>query len=206
MINSLKILVMKKFLKIGLIAALFFTATGVHANDDNFTLKVKGEKDKYIRFSVDKAEDVNLSLIGSDEEVLFEEKIHASAASSKIYDLNALPDGNYVLKVESDVKLAKYTVTIKNGEAIVSEPKLSNIFKPVYTQNDQVITLNLDNLDKNPIEVKVYNEYNDEVYNEVFKDKSQLTKKFNISKTDSKELTFVVKFKDESFVKTIQTY
>jgi len=197
---------MKKFLKIGLIAALFFTATGVHANDDNFTLKVKGEKDKFIRFSVDKAEDVNLSLIGSDEEVLFEEKIHASAASSKIYDLNALPDGNYVLKVESDFKLAKYTVTIKDGEALVSEPKLSNIFKPVYTQNDQVITLNLDNLDKNPIEVKVYNEYNDEVYNEVFKDKAQLTKKFNISKTDSKELTFVVKFKDESFVKTIQTY
>jgi len=197
---------MKKFLKIGLIAALFFTATGVHANDDNFTLKVKGEKEKFIRFSVDKAEDVNLSLIGADEEILFEENIHASAASSKIYDLNALPDGNYVLKVESDLKLAKYTVTIKDGEAIVSEPKVSNVFKPVYTQNDQVITLSLDNLDKNPIEVKVYNEYNDEVYNEVFKDKAQLTKKFNISKTDSKELTFVVKFKDESFVKTIQTY
>jgi hypothetical protein len=88
----------------------------------------------------------------------------------------------------------------------VSEPKVSNIFKPVYTKKDQVITLDLDNLDKNPIEVKVYNEYNDEVYNEVFKDKAQLTKKFNISKTDSKELTFVVTYKEESFVKTIQTY
>jgi polynucleotide 5'-kinase involved in rRNA processing len=197
---------MKKFLKIGLIAVSLFTATGVHANDDNFTLKVKGEKEKFIRFSVDKAEDVNLSLIGADDEVLFEENIHASAASSKIYDLNALPDGNYVLKVESELKVAKYTVTIKDGEALVSEPKVSNVFKPVYTQNDNVITLALDNLDKNPIEVKVYNEYNDEVYNEVFKDKAQLTKKFNISKTDSKELTFVVKFKDESFVKTIQTY
>jgi polynucleotide 5'-kinase involved in rRNA processing len=197
---------MKKFLKIGLIAASLFTATGVHANDDNFTLKVKGEKEKFIRFSVDKAEDVNLSLIGADEEVLFEENIHASAFTSKIYDLNALPDGNYVLKVESELKVAKYTVTIKDGEALVSEPKVSNVFKPVYTQNDQVITLNLDNLDKNPIEIKVYNEYNDEVYNEEFKDKAQLTKKFNISKTDSKELTFVVKFKDESFVKTIQTY
>jgi polynucleotide 5'-kinase involved in rRNA processing len=197
---------MKKFLKIGLIAVSLFTATGVHANDDNFTLKVKGEKEKFIRFSVDKAEDVNLSLIGADDEVLFEENIHASAASSKIYDLNALPDGNYVLKVESELKVAKYTVTIKDGEALVSEPKVSNVFKPVYTQKDNVITLALDNLDKNPIEVKVYNEYNDEVYNEVFKDKAQLTKKFNISKTDSKELTFVVKFKDESFVKTIQTY
>jgi polynucleotide 5'-kinase involved in rRNA processing len=197
---------MKKFLKIGLIAVSLFTATGVHANDDNFTLKVKGEKEKFIRFSVDKAEDVSLSLIGADDEVLFEENIHASAASSKIYDLNALPDGNYVLKVESELKVAKYTVTIKDGEALVSEPKVSNVFKPVYTQNDNVITLALDNLDKNPIEVKVYNEYNDEVYNEVFKDKAQLTKKFNISKTDSKELTFVVKFKDESFVKTIQTY
>jgi hypothetical protein len=197
---------MKKFLKIGLIAVSLFTATGVHANDDNFTLKVKGEKEKFIRFSVDKAEDVNLSLIGADDEVLFEENIHASAASSKIYDLNALPDGNYVLKVESELKVAKYTVTIKDCEALVSEPKVSNVFKPVYTQNDNVITLALDNLDKNPIEVKVCNEYNDEVYNEVFKDKAQLTKKFNISKTDSKELTFVVKFKDESFVKTIQTY
>ncbi|MBB6239731.1 hypothetical protein HDC90_004390 [Pedobacter sp. AK013] len=197
---------MKKFLKIGLIAALFFTATGVHANDDNFTPNVKSEKNKFIRFSIGKAEDVNLSFVGSDQEVLFEENIHSSAASSKVYDLNALPDGNYVLKIESDLKLAKYTVTIKNGKAMVSEPKISNVFKPVYTLKDEVVTLNLENLDKSPIEVKVYNEYNDEVYYEVFKDRTQLTKKFNISKTDSKELTFMVKFKDESFVKTIQTY
>lgn len=197
---------MKKFLKIGLIAALFFTATGVHANDDNFTLNVKSEKNKFIRFSIGKAEDVSLSFVGSDEEVLFEENIHASAASSKVYDLNALPDGKYVLKIESDVKLAKYTVTIKNGKTTVSEPKISNVFKPVYTLKDEIVTLNLENLDKSPIEVKVYNEYNDEVYYEVFKDKTQLTKKFNISKTDSKELTFMVKFKDESYVKTIQTY
>ncbi|RLJ79818.1 hypothetical protein [Pedobacter alluvionis] len=197
---------MKKFLKIGLIAALFFTATGVHANDDDFTLKVKGEKEKFIRFSVDKAENVNLSLIDVYDEVLFEENIHASAASSKVYDLNELPDGKYTLKVESDVKVAKYNVVIKNGEALVSEPKISNIVKPVYTKKDQVITLNLENLENSPVEVKVYNEYNDVVYNEVFQDKSQLVKKFNVGKTDSKELTFVVKYKEESFVKTIDTY
>ena len=197
---------MKKFLKIGLIAALFFTATGVHANDDDFTLKVKGEKEKFIRFSADKVENVNLSLVGADDEVLFEETIHASATTSKVYDLNALPDGKYVLKVESELKLAKYSVVIENGEAVVSEPKISNVFKPVYTKTDDVVTLSLNNLDKSPIEVKVYNEYNDEVYTEEFKDKAQLTKKFNISKTDSRSLTFVVKFKDESFVKTIETY
>jgi len=197
---------MKKFLKIGLIAALFFTATGVHANDDDFTLKVKGEKEKFIRFSADKAEDLNLSLVGADDEVLFEETIHASATTSKVYDLNALPDGKYVLKVESEAKLAKYNVVIENGEAIVSEPTVANVFKPVYTKTDDVVTLSLNNLDKSPIEVKVYNEYNDEVYAESFKDKAQLTKKFNISKTDSRSLTFVVKFKDESFVKTIETY
>jgi len=197
---------MKKFLKIGLIAALFFTATGVHANDDDFTLKVKGEKEKFIRFSADKAEDLNLSLVGADDEVLFEETIHASATTSKVYDLNALPDGKYVLKVESEAKLAKYNVVIENGEAIVSEPTVANVFKPVYTKTEDIVTLSLNNLDKSPIEVKVYNEYNDEVYTELFKDKAQLTKKFNISKTDSRSLTFVVKFKDESFVKTIETY
>ncbi|WP_412467751.1 hypothetical protein [Pedobacter sp. KLB.chiD] len=197
---------MKKFLKIGLIAALFFTATGVYANDGDFTLTVKGEKEKFIRFSVDKAENINVSLIDAYDEVLFEESIHATAASSKIYDLNELPDGKYTLKAASDEKVAKYNVLIKNGEAIVSEPKISRIFKPVFTKKDQVITLNLENLENNPVEVRVYNEYNDVVYNEVFKDKSQWLKKFNVGRTDSKELTFVVKYNDDSFVKTIETY
>lgn len=196
---------MKKFLKTGLVAALIFTALGVYANDDDFALKVKGEKEKFIRFSAGKVEDVDLSLVSADDEVLYRERIHTSVNNQKLYDLSALPNGEYVLNVETESKLVKYNVVIENGEAIVSEPKISNMFKPVCIKKDNVVTLSLNNQDKSPIEVKVYNEYNEEVYGEKFKNKALLTKQFNISKTDSKSLTFVVEFKDERFTKTFET-
>jgi hypothetical protein len=41
------------------------------------------------------------------------------------------------------------------------------------------------------------------LYSNVFLDKSKLSKKFNIGKTDAKELTFIVRFKDQEFIKTV---
>ena len=70
----------------------------------------------------------------------------------------------------------------------------------------QFIVLKVENEEGNPIEVQVMNEYNDSVYTEVFKNKSDLQRKFNISKTDSQSLTFVVNVKGKQFTKTIELY
>ncbi|GGE43706.1 hypothetical protein EV200_101334 [Pedobacter psychrotolerans] len=197
---------MKKFLQIGLIAVLFLTANGVYAKDGDFTLKVKDDKEKSIRFSFEGNEDVNLSIIGNNNEVLFQENIQAKTATSKLYDLNALPDGKYTVRIESDTKLANYKVGIYNGKATVSEPVFSDLFHPLIKKEGDFIVLKVENEEGNPIEVQVMNEYNDNVYTEVFKNKSVLQRKFNISKTDSESLTFVINVKGKQFSKTIELY
>ncbi|NTE00003.1 hypothetical protein G6M26_42940 [Agrobacterium tumefaciens] len=197
---------MKKFLQIGLIAVLFLTANGVYAKDGDFTLKVKDDKEKSLRFSFEGNENVTLSIVGNNNEILFQENIQAKTATSKLYDLNALPDGKYTVKIESDTKLANYKVGIYNGKATVSEPVFSDLFHPLIKKDGDFIILKVENEEGNPIEVQVMNEYNDNVYTEVFKNKSVLQRKFNISKTDSESLTFVINVKGKQFSKTIELY
>ncbi|KQR70704.1 hypothetical protein [Pedobacter sp. Leaf176] len=194
---------MKSLLKISLIAATMFTASATYANDGIYTLDVKSEDAKTIRFSIDKASDINLSIRELNNEVLFEESIHSAGAASKSYDLSALPNGEYVLNVESDAKLATYTIVIANDKAVVSVPKITELLRPVLTKDQSVLTLSLDNAAKGPIQVQIFNEYNDELYSETFTDKAKLVKKFDTAKTYGKELTFLVKSNNQEIVKTI---
>ena len=53
------------------------------------------------------------------------------------------------------------------------------------------------------VEVKVFNEYNDEMYAKTFASKVNAVKKFNISKTDAKQLTFLIKSKNHEFIETV---
>ncbi len=194
---------MKNLLKISLLAGILFTSSVVLANDDNFSLKVTGEKGKSISFLIAEAQDVNLSIVGMNEEVIFEQKIHALKPSTKIYNLEAFPDGSYMVKLESETQLVEYLVTIENGKTLVSEAVTTELFKPVLTKEKGAIILNMENVPNAPIEIKVLNEYNDELYSKVFKSNDKFVKKFNIDKTDAKELTFVVKAANQEFVKTI---
>jgi len=194
---------MKNLLKISLIAATMFAASATYANDGINTLNVKSEDAKTIRFSINEASDVNLSIRELNNQILFEEKIHSSGAASKSYDLSALPNGEYLLNVESDARLATYTIVIAKNKAIVSAPKITELLKPVFTKNESMLTLSLDNAEKGPIEVQILNEYNDELYKETFTDKAKLVKKFNLAKTYGKEVTFLVKSNKQEFVKTI---
>jgi len=194
---------MKNLLKISLIAATMFTASATYANDGVYTLNVKTEDAKTIRFSIDEASDVNLSIRELNNQVLFQENIHSTGAASKSYDLSALPNGEYLLNVESDAKLATYIISIENNKAVVSAPKITTLLKPVLTKNESVLTLSLDNAEKGPVEVQIFNEYNDELYNETFTDKAKLVKNFNIAKTYGKELTFLVKSNNQEVVKSI---
>ncbi|MFC3559767.1 hypothetical protein [Pedobacter jamesrossensis] len=195
---------MKNLLKISLLAATMFTASATYANDEVYSLKVKAEDNKSIRFFIDEASDINLSIREANSEVLFQENIHSTGASTKTYDLNALPDGEYVLNVESDSKLAEYKIVIAGNKAVISEPTIKNIFKPIITKENSLITLTLDNADNGPIDVQIYNEYNDELYKETFTNKSKLVKRFDTLKSYGKELTFVVTSKDQEVVKTVQ--
>lgn len=196
---------MKNFVKIGLIAAALFAAPGAFANDVDFSLKVKNEKEKTIRIFINQPKEVELFIYSTDDEVLLEDKIHASKELTKTYDLNALPDGKYMVKVEMGAQVAIYEVTIANDMASLSAPTIKEVLRPEIKVQEDFITLNLENAARGPIEVQVLDENNDQVFLETFKDKSSLFRKFNISQSNCSAFTFVIKQDKQVFTKTIQT-
>lgn len=196
---------MKKFFKIGLIAALSFTVSLAQANDNEFSLKVKDEKQKTISFLMRNNKEFNFSVFSDNNDLVFEQKFNGTAGLTKTYDLNSLPDGAYLIKVESGATIAEYAVKISSNKAAISTAKITEVIKPKITKNKDLITLDYQVKDNMPIEVAVFNERNDELYSQVFKDRTKLIKKFNIGKADGDSLTFVVKHNNESFTNTIQT-
>jgi hypothetical protein len=193
---------MKKFIKISLIlASLILMATATFAND--FLLKTGTENQKTINIIISEAQDVNLSISSIADGVIYEQKIHTEKSLSKVYNLAAFPDGHYTVKVESETKLIEYQVTIENGKTIVSNPITTAVLKPILTKEDEVITLNMENTPVGIVELKILNEYNEELYTKTFTARAKLVKKFNVAKTDAKGLTFIIKSKNQAYTETL---
>jgi hypothetical protein len=194
-------MMMKNLLKISLLAVMVFVSAHAYAYDDTFSIKVKGSNEKSVVFYISEAQDVALSIYSADKELLYSQKIHAVKSVAKTYNLEAFLDGTYFIKLETDKKITAYEVRIQNGKTTVEKPFVIN--KPILTKENDVIIMRMENSDNSTFEVKVLNEHNDELYSKIFADKSKLSTKFDIAQTDAKELTFIVKYKDQEFIQTM---
>lgn len=195
---------MKNLLKISLIAVSLFFSASLYAAEGSFALKVKGVDEKMVAFYIDEAQIVDVSIYGTENEVIYEKRIKAKGGSTKTYDLSSFPDGSYTFKITTESRSTEYKLLIVEGKTIVSNPLITEKFKPVLTKDDETITLNLENASKGPIEVRILNEYNDELYNEVFEGEEAFIKRFNVARVGLGELTFLIKSENQEFTKVVQ--
>ncbi|MDQ7949519.1 MAG: hypothetical protein REI93_11775, partial [Pedobacter sp.] len=172
---------MKNLLRFSLLVAILFTAASVYAYDENFALKVKSTNQKSIVFYVQEKQDVSFSIYGADNEVLYVQQIHAEQAAAKTYNLEAFPDGNYKLRLETDQAVTEYQIEILDGKTIVQKPTITQKFKPVLIKENATIKLNIENSDKAPVEIVIVNENNNQLYSDVLKDSANVSKVFNVS-------------------------
>lgn len=194
---------MKNLFKISVIATILFTSVNTFANNDDLSLKVNSAERKTIRLSINQTQDMKVTFYGLNDEILYEKKGHELSGSTKTYDLTDFPDGNYIMKLETDLKLVEYQINIENNKASLSTASNKEAFKPVLTKKDGVVTLNLDYTNKAPVEIMIFDEFNNQLYTDIYNDSSKLVRRFNIGKTLSNKLTFVITSKDQAFNSTI---
>lgn len=194
---------MKNLLKISLIATILFTSVNTYANNDDLSLKVNIAERKTIRLSINQTQDMKVTFYGLNDEILYEKKGHELSGSSKTYDLTYFPDGNYVMKLETGLKSVEYQINIENNKASLSTAPNKEAFKPMLTKKDGVVTLNLDYTNKAPVEIMIFDEFNNQLYTNTYNDSAKLVRKFNIGKALSSKLTFVITSKDQAFNSTI---
>lgn len=197
---------MKSFIKISLIAALLFSSAGLYANEGDFSFSVKGVNEKAVTFVINETQVVDVAIYSANNDVLYQKRTNAKKGTSKTYDLNSLPDGDYTLKMSTDLKVATYNIQIKDGYASVAEPVVTDLLSPVITKKDGFVTLNLVSVPKGALEVEVLDQERNQVYNKVFQGGAPLIKKFDVARGINRELTFIVRSGDQVFAETVQMY
>ena len=192
---------MKNLLKNLLLALLFVISTNAFAGDEQFLLTVKDGKEKSVVFFIKAGQPVDVRIFAANGELLFEEAVSAVEARRRVYNLNDFPNGEYIIKVENESQTSIYDVSIKDDKTFVSKAVVKDKFKPVLSKNDKVVSLKFGNT-QGPIEVKIFDEHNTELFTKIYNAKSNLNAKFFVGKTDSKELTFVVRADDQEYIQT----
>lgn len=193
---------MKNILKFGLMLVIALTGINVKANDVNFYLDVKKEQGKRIAFELNEINKVDLSIYDSAYNLIHSEKVNSNGNISKTYDLKELPDGNYFLEAESEMKILKYKISILGEEAILDNSAESAVYKPVFEDKNGIVSLSILNIDKSPVSIKIYDEENSEVYDSAILTEQKVIKFFDLYRDSNQEYTFVVKYDNKTFTKT----
>lgn len=194
---------MEKIIKILLVGLLAFNTTLVFASNDDFSVEAKNQKDKSISFALNEGNTLKISILDEAYNLIFDQSVNAKSKSLKTYDLRNLPNGTYTLIAESESKSTEYKVTITKDKAVFSDEKVMDVFKPVFEAREGYVLLQVNKHASTPIEVVVFNDNNEEVYNNTFKDRDKLAVKFNTEDASNKNLTFVVKYNNETYINTI---
>ena len=193
---------MKKISKFGLMLGVTLLTMNSYAGALDFTLDVKKEQGKTVTFALDKMNKIDLSIFDADGKMIHTEMVDSQKNINRTYDLKALPEGTYFLEAESDTKISRYEISVVGATAKLSVNPVSEIYKPTFANKKGLIQVSLLNLDKSPVNIKVYDKANNEVYDSDVLLDQDVKKVFNINQMNDEEYTFVMTYKDKSYSKT----
>ena len=181
-------------------AFLFITAFGM-ANEIDLRI-VSDKEDKTLVFRYDNlSTDATLKFIDEQGNVIFAESLEDKTEYLKRFNLNSLETGTYFLEVEDAIKETEYMILVEDS-GISIENKLEKN-KPVFRKKDGMVYLNLLNLSKKEVEVKVFDDSNRLVFNQVFENEELIEKAFNFKKAFKGQYSIMVKNSNDKYFEEI---
>lgn len=195
---------MKKILKFSLVLAVVVSAAvQAHAGNSDFSLNLKREEGKTVSFTFKEIKKMDLSIYDTNANLIYQEKVTSDDNIERTYDLTALPDGIYFLKAETALKIAKYKIEVVGKIAKLATDAISEVYKPVLTNKNGLVTLNVLNLEKAPVNVIIYNSDEVELYNETLPAETYVGKIFDMKNCKGEKCMFVITYNDKTFTETV---
>ncbi|MBP6181364.1 hypothetical protein [Flavobacterium sp.] len=195
---------MKKIVKFSLMLAVAaLTSVEAHAGNADFSLDLKKEEGKTVSFTLRETKKIDLSIYDTSDNLIYQENVTSDDNINRTYDLTAFPDGVYYLQAESDLKISKYKIEVVGKVAKLSADAISEVYKPILANKNGIVTLNLLNLDKTPVSVKIYSSNDTELYNETLPAELNVGKIFDISNIQGSKCMFMITYNDTTFVETV---
>jgi hypothetical protein len=192
---------MKNYLKITAVIGLIFNTITTMANEPTIDLE-NGKDGKSILLKLDsQSADSNIRLTDSEGNILFNENSSGKNFSKKL-NLDKLEDGNYSLKVESELNTLVYNVTIDDANLSVEKSReIKN--KPLAFQKDKKVYLNYLNKGLAPVEISVRDKNDNTVYEETREGDLLVKGIYNLNRAPRGEYMLMVKYGNETFFENI---
>jgi len=169
---------MKKFIKLSLLIGVLLISGSAVARDVDFSLSFNTVTNKSINFNISNSKNVSLYFYDDSKDEIFSEVISKNNTAEKSYNLDKLENGNYYLVAESDNRIEKYKITVKENIVNVDKAPISAITKPEYTVTKNVVKLQMSDV-VGDVKVSVYDTANNTYYS-----------KNNVAKDGMIDLTF----------------
>lgn len=179
------------------------TTMNLHAGTVDFTLNVKKEQGKMVTFALNMTNKIDLSIYDANDKLIHSEMVNSKKNIDKTYDLKALPDGIYFLVAESEMKISRYKISVAGATATLSENAISEVYKPVvFVDKKGLVALRILNINKSPVNIKIFDDEENEVYNSAILTDQTINKIFDIKNIKFETYTFVMTYNNKTFTKT----
>ncbi len=191
---------MKTIMKFTAIVAFMLTTVVSMAKEPK--LSIVSENDiKSLVFELDsQSKETTVKFIDAKDHVIYSESISDKVYIKK-FNLKMLEDGIYYILAEDTMRSIVYKISLKGKVVKIVERKENS--KPVFKTLEDRVFLNLLNLEKNKVEIKVYDSYNRVVFKQDIKDEMLVEKAFNFEKALADTYTIVVKNNNEVYYKNV---
>jgi len=193
---------MKNLFKFSLMLGVALVTMNVHASDVDFSLGVKKEQGRVISFVINETNKLDLSIYDSEGKIIYTENLDPQTVSDRTYDLKSLPDGVYFLVAESELKLAKYKISVVGKTAELSETPILVEFKPLFMKKDGLVKVNFLNLDESATVIKIYDRDCNVVYDSGVIKEQNITKIFDIFNIENEVYTISLTDNNKTYSKT----
>lgn len=135
---------MTRILKSFFIAGSLLISASLMSKDRDFALSFGAANAKTVNFEVANAQNISLVIYNDTYGEVFSEKLGTEDSVSKSYNLQDLASGTYFLVAESDRKIEKFRIKIRQDNTLEIENKpFAEINKPEYTISGNMVKLHL---------------------------------------------------------------
>lgn len=192
---------MKKVLKFTTVVAFMFVTVISKADDFKSSLATT-ENGKNLIFKLDAAsEETKIKLVDNNGILIYSEDISGQIGYFKKFNLNNLEKGIYSMKIEDSMTVIMYTISLSDTDIRIIERKENT--KPVFRKKGEMVFLNLLNLEKEDVQIKVYDSANRIVFSERLKNDMIVEKAFNFANAYKDTYTVMVKNSNDVYYEHI---
>jgi flagellar hook assembly protein FlgD len=193
----MKTIKLKKILSVVLLVLM---GTSVFAV--NPVVQFTGSKKLSVKFD-NVNEDVQLRIKDASGLILFSESIEKSSANYlKTFDISTLPDGNYQIELEGQLKVVSFPFSIEDDKITSSMVEQNVTYKPFVWEKGNKVYVSKFNPEKADLNIAILNKSGDVIYSETLKDEAQLGRIYNFSKTKG-EFQISMSYNEKTYTQNV---